>query len=354
MLVAAGVSPATSLLVVATARAVDTVRRYDADGRPLGTVDGLGDVVAVAGLTRRPRHRPRRSSSSTRSPRRRRVWRVGAGDRPRAWSAPPAGDGVVPTLVGQPGHVPVARRHVDRAVPDPPRRRRRRARTCRRSSTATAASPSPRRRCGRRRSPPGARPAGCTPSPGCAAGSRRARRGTTPAGGRNKQNVFDDFHAAADWLVGDGPRRPRPPGRPRTVERRPARRRRPDPAPRPVPGRVVRRAAARHDPLPAVPHRPAVDRASTATPTSPRSSPGCTPTRRTTTSSTARATRRRCSRRPRATPASTRCTPARWRRCCRPRRRARTSGRSCCSRRAAPATASASRSPSGPTSWPTG
>ena len=34
-------------------------------------------------------------------------------------------------------------------------------------------------------------------------------------------------------------------------------------------------------------------------------------------------------------------------------RRARTSARSCCSRRAGPATASASRSPSGPTSWPT-
>ena len=35
------------------------------------------------------------------------------------------------------------------------------------------------------------------------------------------------------------------------------------------------------------------------------------------------------------------------------RRRARTSGRSCCSRRTGPATASASRWPSGPTSWPT-
>ena len=58
----------------------------------------------------------------------------------------------------------------------------RRARTCRRSSTATAASPSPRRRCGRRRSPRGARPAGCTPSPGCVAAWRRARPGTTPAG----------------------------------------------------------------------------------------------------------------------------------------------------------------------------
>lgn len=39
------------LLVVATQRAVDTVRRYRADGRSLGSVDGLGDVIAVAGLS---------------------------------------------------------------------------------------------------------------------------------------------------------------------------------------------------------------------------------------------------------------------------------------------------------------
>ncbi len=40
-----------ALLVVGTTRAVDTIRRYDADGRPLGSIDGIGDVVAVAGLT---------------------------------------------------------------------------------------------------------------------------------------------------------------------------------------------------------------------------------------------------------------------------------------------------------------
>ncbi len=38
------------LLVVATADAVDTVRRYTADGRPLGTVAGLGGLIAVSGL----------------------------------------------------------------------------------------------------------------------------------------------------------------------------------------------------------------------------------------------------------------------------------------------------------------
>ena len=57
---------------------------------------------------------------------------------------------------------------------------------------------------GRRRSRRGASEAGSTPSPGCAAATRRARRGTTPGGAGNKQNVFDDFHAAGDWLVAQG------------------------------------------------------------------------------------------------------------------------------------------------------
>ena len=65
------------------------------------------------------------------------------------------------------------------------------------------------------------------------------------------------------------------------------------------------------------------------------------------------ATRPRCSRPPRATRGSTRSTPARWPPSSRSRRRAPTTDRSCCSRRTAPATASASRSPSAPTSSPT-
>ena len=76
------------------------------------------------------------------------------------------------------------------------------------------------------------------------------------------------------------------------------------------------RAAARHDPVPAVPHRPAVDRRVRR----PRRRRGvrlaarllAVPPRR----RRARATRRCCSPRPRATPGSIRCTPARWRRCC--------------------------------------
>ena len=44
----------------------------------------------------------------------------------------------------------------------------------------------------------------CTASPGCAAATSTARRGTTPVAAANKQRVFDDFHAAADWLVAQG------------------------------------------------------------------------------------------------------------------------------------------------------
>ena len=146
---------------------------------------------------------------------------------------------------------------------------------------------------------------------------------------------------------------PRPAGHPRRLQRRPARRRRAHAAPRPVPGRALRRAAARHGALPAVPHRPAVDRRVRR----PRRGRGvrlaARPTRRTTTSRRAPATRRCCSPRPRATPGSTRSTPARWPPRCSAATPARTSARSCSTRRAGPVTARASRCTSRPTSWPT-
>ena len=205
--------PATSCSWSPRTRAVDAVAPLRRRRRArVGAVDGLGDVVAVAGLDadRDDRRRVRRRRLVRRADH-----RCGASapaDRPSRWSTRRRSTASCRRSRVSQVELPVARRHRDRAVPDPPRRRRARARRRRRSSTATAGSPSPRRRCGRRRSPRGARPAGCTPSPACAAGSSTARPGTTPGAARNKQNVFDDFHAAADWLVATGRTSPRAAG----------------------------------------------------------------------------------------------------------------------------------------------
>ena len=154
-------------------------------------------------------------------------------------------------------------------------------------------------------------------------------------------------------------RRPASPSRERLavarrLERRAAGRRRADAAARPVPGRVVRACRCSTWSASRSSSSPGCGPTSTATPTWPRSSPGCTPTRRTTTSPTAT-----CYPAVLFTTAEgdTRVDPLHARKMAALAAGgvdgARTSGRSCCSRRAGPATASASRSPSAPTSWPT-
>ena len=132
-----------------------------------------------------------------------------------------------------------------------------------RSRSHRCSSPTPQR---------GARPAGSGPSPACTAVGSTVRSGAFAGNRANKQNVFDDFQAAADHLVAEG----------LTSRERLAvhggwnggcSSGRPQAAAGPVPAGVVPCAAARHDPLPTVPHRPPVD-GGTATPTSPTSSPG--------------------------------------------------------------------------------
>ena len=168
----------------------------------------------------------------------------------------------------------------------------------------------------------------------------------------NKQNVFDDFHSAADWLVSTG----------RTSRSRLAIAggsngglsdgSGPDPAARPVPGRLVCGATARHDPVPEVPDRQVVDRrvrrprgrrrvllVARLFALPPRAARGS-------------ATRRSCSPPPRGTPGSIRCTPARWRRCCSGLPPISTTARCCCTKRAAPVTGPANRSANGRPSRP--
>ena len=121
---------------------------------------------------------------------------------------------------------------------------------------------------------------------------RRGGRGVAPrrhAG--HKQNVFDDFHAAAERLVADGWTTTDAAGHLRRLQRRPAGRRRADPAARAVRGRRLLGAAARHGALRAVRARRDLERRVRHAPTCPRSSAGCWPTRRTTTSARASTTR---------------------------------------------------------------
>ena len=118
----------------------------------------------------------------------------------------------------------------------------------------------------RRPSSRGSRPAACTPSPNLRGGGEEGEEWHRAGMLGNKQNVFDDFHAAAEWLIAQGWTTRRPARHLRRQQRRPARRRRHDAAPRPVRRRRLRRPAARHDPLHDLRARGRRGRSSTATP----------------------------------------------------------------------------------------
>jgi prolyl oligopeptidase len=189
------------LLVTATRRAVDAVRRYDPDGLPLGAVAGLGDVIAVNGLSAdRDTGEAFAVVDSFAAPTS--LWKLPAGDESVPWSASDDdGTGPAPTVrhVTYPspdgteiGLFLIHRPDVEPG-PDVP------AILNGYGGFAIAETPvwSPQ------------------VAAWCAAGGTYAIAGLRggieegedwhQAGRRaRKQNVFDDFHAGADWMVAGG------------------------------------------------------------------------------------------------------------------------------------------------------
>ena len=107
-----------------------------------------------------------------------------------------------------------------------------------------------------------------------------------------KQNVFDDFIAAAEWLIAQRLHLDAQAGDLGRIERRPAGRRLPDPAARPLRRRLAGRRRDGHAPVPQVHDRLGLGRRLRLV-RRPRAVQGAAaPTARCTTSSRARATRR--------------------------------------------------------------
>jgi prolyl oligopeptidase len=190
------------LWVVATQRAVDTVERFAADGRPLGVVEGLDDLVAVAGLAA-DRDAPLAFATVDSFEAPTTLWRVADGEPVERWfpDAPAVTDvpqltvtqTTYPSLDGTEIGIFLIHRADVVAGPDTP------AILNGYGGFALANTPvwSPQL------------------AAWCAAGGLYAiagLRGGTEEGeawhhaGRRgtKQNVFDDFNAAADWLVSKG------------------------------------------------------------------------------------------------------------------------------------------------------
>ncbi len=191
------------LLVVATRRAVDALQRHDAGGQLLGVVAGLGDVIAISGLgTDRTTGEAFAVVDSFGAPTS--LWKVSAGaDTAVAWGSSTDDPGVVPALTVTQTTYPsldgtsIGMFLIHRADvtpgPEVP------AILNGYGGFAIAETPvwSPQI------------------AAWCAAGGTFAIAGLRggveegdewhQAGRRErKQNVFDDFHAGADWLVATG------------------------------------------------------------------------------------------------------------------------------------------------------
>jgi prolyl oligopeptidase len=189
------------LLVTSTRRAVDTIRRYDPDGHELGAVAGLGDVIAVSGLSAdRDTGEAFAVIDSFAAPTS--LWKLPAGDEVVSWSANDdrgAGPALTvsqltyPSLDGTEIGLFLIHRPEVAPGPDVP------AILNGYGGFAIAETPvwSPQ------------------VAAWCAAGGTYAIAGLRggieegedwhQAGRRaRKQNVFDDFHAGADWMVASG------------------------------------------------------------------------------------------------------------------------------------------------------